>query len=294
MWWGKRVRYGARLVEFFHVFLLFFETPGKFSRGSWMEKGCQPVHGRRVELQEKNGRTCWTYFYAIIVPTGRVVQFGLRSIKVLLCIKSCQSCVCATSWNVAQLPWKSRAFGMWNLKPMWIRIFLHHGCNHEKIKHYSCALYKILNAQSENRAIQLIQLSQDLEYQVLRVAGCEMMYCLNPARLDLKSVEDHVPCNVEWRRFRRAHSGIAADVPARYMDPLGSESPNVGETKVAWCPWSLADRGGIALNGFDVKRWNRKLCLWQLIRQVLFCACCGAFKTAVAKGPDALQALRPW
>ena len=35
-----------------------FETPGKCSRGSWMEKGCQPVHGRRVELQEKNGRTC--------------------------------------------------------------------------------------------------------------------------------------------------------------------------------------------------------------------------------------------
>ena len=26
---------------------------------------------------------------------------------------------------------------------------------------------------------------------------------------------------------------IAADVPARYMDPLGSESHNVGETKVA-------------------------------------------------------------
>ena len=42
--------------------------------------------------------------HAIIVPTGRVVQFGLRSIKILLCIKSCQSCVWATSWTVAQLP----------------------------------------------------------------------------------------------------------------------------------------------------------------------------------------------
>ena len=82
------------------------------------------------------------------------------------------------------------------------------------------------------------------------------------------------------------------DVPARCMDPLGSESPNVGETKVAWCP-SLADRGGIALNGFDVKDGTAGLCLWQLIRQVLFCACCGASNFMVANGPDALQALRP-
>ena len=85
-----------------------------------------------LNSKKKNGRTCWTYFYAIIVPTGRVVQFGLRSIKVLLCIKSCQSCVCATSWNVAQLPWKSRAFGMWNLKPMWIRIFCTMAANMKK------------------------------------------------------------------------------------------------------------------------------------------------------------------
>ena len=46
------------------------------------------------------------------------------------------------------------------------------------------------------------QVSRDLEYQVL--AGCE--YCLNPACLDLKYVEDHVPCNVGWRRCHRAHS----------------------------------------------------------------------------------------
>ena len=46
----------CRILPYF--FKLFFETPGKCSRGNWMEKGCQPVHGRRVELQEKNGRTC--------------------------------------------------------------------------------------------------------------------------------------------------------------------------------------------------------------------------------------------
>ena len=57
---------------------------------------------------------------------------------------------------------------------------------------------KILNAQSE---IELtIKLSQDLEYQVLQVAGCEMMLVLRAltlACLDLKYVEDHVPCSVE-------------------------------------------------------------------------------------------------
>jgi hypothetical protein len=47
---------------------------------------------------------------------------------------------------------------LWYVKPK-IHVdshILHHGCNHEKIKHYSCALYKILNAQSE---IELSNLS---------------------------------------------------------------------------------------------------------------------------------------
>ena len=61
-----------------------------------------------------------------------------------------------------------------------------------------------------------------------------MMYCLNLARLDLKSVEDHI-CLATWSDDDFV-GRIAADVPARYMDPLGSESPNIGETKVAWCP----------------------------------------------------------
>ena len=118
MWWGKRVRYGAKLVEFFHVFFYSFSRFRVSFHGvvGW-KKDANLFMDDVLNSKKKNGRTCWTYFYAIIVPTGRVVQFGLRSIKVLLCIKSCQSCVCATSWNVAQLPWKSRAFGMWNLKP---------------------------------------------------------------------------------------------------------------------------------------------------------------------------------
>ena len=37
----------------------------------------------------------------------------------------------------------------------------------------------------------------------------DVSIALTLACLDLKYVEDHVPCNVEWRRFRRAHSGIA-------------------------------------------------------------------------------------
>ena len=55
---------------------------------------------------------------------------------------------------------------------------LHHGCKHAGIKTLYSRVHfiKILNAQSEIERI--IKLSQDLEYQVLRVAGCEMMLVL--------------------------------------------------------------------------------------------------------------------
>ena len=106
--------------------------------------------------------------------------------------------------------------------------------------------------------------------------------------VDLKSVEDHAPCNLEWRRFRRAHSDIArcarkAHGPPRLWEPKRWRDQSGLVSITGWPRWI----------GFDVKDGTARLCLWQLIRQVLFCACCGASKTAVAKGPDALQALRP-
>ena len=79
-------------------------------------------------------------------------------------------------WNVAQLAsMKKRSLRYVKPKIHVESHILHHGCKQVKIKILYSRVHfiKILNAQSE---IELtIKLSQDPEYQVLQVAGCEMM-----------------------------------------------------------------------------------------------------------------------
>ena len=82
-------------------------------------------------------------------------------------------------WNVAQLAsMKKRSLRYVKPKIHVESHILHHGCKQVKIKILYSRVHfrKILNAQSE---IELtIKLSQDPEYQVLQVAGCEMMLVL--------------------------------------------------------------------------------------------------------------------
>ena len=151
---GRVVEFGLRSIKFFR---LFWETlapvSGPTSCGSWVE------HAGIFEQSHLH------FVFQLLEYASSIVMYCVHVPVQLL------------GWNVAQLAsMKKRSLRYVKPKihveshifaPWLVKI---------KILYSRVHFIKILNAQSE---IELtIKLSQDPEYQVLQVAGCEMMLVL--------------------------------------------------------------------------------------------------------------------